>query len=64
MGDAALFTSLLAAYRRAPDVTRRRIYLETMEAVYPNVRQKIILDETLKGILPLLPLTPGGEVKP
>ena len=55
-GDAALFNSLLAAYRRAPDVTRRRIYLETMQAVYPNVRQKIILDETLEGILPLLPL--------
>jgi len=64
MGDAALFTSLLAAYRRAPDVTRRRIYLETMEAVYPNVRQKIILDETLKGILPLLPLTTPGGVTP
>jgi membrane protease subunit HflK len=66
-GDAALFTSLLAAYRRAPDVTRRRLYLETMEAVYPNVRQKIILDEALKGILPLLPLSPqptGGVVKP
>jgi len=62
MGDAALFNSLLAAYRRAPDVTRRRIYLETMQAVYPNVRQKIVLDETLEGILPLLPLTPG--VKP
>ena len=56
MGDAALFNSLLAAYRRAPNVTRRRIYLETMQAVYPNVRQKIILDETLEGILPLLPL--------
>ncbi len=56
-GDAELFKSLLAAYRRAPEVTRRRIYLETMQAVYPNVQQKIVLDETLKGILPLLPLT-------
>jgi len=53
-GDAALFNSLLAAYRRAPEVTRRRIYLETMQAVYPNVQQKIVLDEALKGILPLL----------
>ena len=56
-GDAELFKALLAAYSRAPEVTRRRIYLETMLAVYPNVRQKIILDETLQGILPLLPLT-------
>ena len=62
MGDADLFTSLLAAYRRSPDVTRRRIYLETMQAVYPNVQQKIILDEALQGVLPLLPLT--GERRP
>ena len=60
-GDAALFNSLLAAYRRAPEVTRRRIYLETMQAVYPNVQQKIVLDETLRGILPLLPLSQGGK---
>jgi len=58
-GDADLFNSLLAAYRRAPEVTRRRIYLETMQAVYPNVRQKIVLDQALQGILPLLPLTEG-----
>jgi len=61
-GDGELFKSLLAAYRRAPEVTRRRIYLETIQAVYPNVRQKIILDQTLQGILPLLPL--NREVKP
>jgi membrane protease subunit HflK len=60
-GDADLFNSLLAAYRRAPNVTRRRLYLETMQAVYPNVRQKIILDEALQGILPLLPLTEGRQ---
>ncbi len=60
-GDAELFKSLLAAYRRAPEVTRRRIYLETMQAIYPNVKQKIVLDETLKGVLPLLPLTDGRK---
>ncbi len=61
-GDAELFKALLAAYRRAPEVTRRRIYLETMQAVYPNVQQKIVLDQALQGILPLLPLT--REAKP
>ncbi len=61
-GDAAAFTALLAAYRRAPDVTRRRIYLETMNTLYPKVKNKIVLDEDLKGILPLLPL--GAGVKP
>ena len=60
-GDAALFNSLLAAYRRAPEVTRQRIYLETMQAVYPVVQRKIILDEALSGILPLLQLTTGGN---
>ncbi|MDH5805815.1 MAG: FtsH protease activity modulator HflK, partial [Gemmatimonadota bacterium] len=60
-GDADLFNSLFDAYRRAPEVTRRRIYLETMLAVYPNVRQKIVLDETLEGILPLLQLNQGGN---
>jgi membrane protease subunit HflK len=60
-GDAELFNSLLAAYRRAPEVTRRRIYLETMQAVYPNVRQKIVLDQALQGILPLLPLSQGRQ---
>lgn len=61
-GDAELFRALLAAYRRAPEVTRRRIYLETMQAMYPNVQQKVVLDQTLQGILPLLPL--NREVKP
>jgi membrane protease subunit HflK len=60
-GDAELFKSLLAAYQRAPEVTRRRIYLETMQAVYPNVQQKIVLDETLSGVLPLLQLTEGRK---
>jgi membrane protease subunit HflK len=62
-GDAALFRELLAAYRRAPEVTRRRIYLETMEQVLPGVRRKIVIDEGMKGLVPLLNLG-GQEVKP
>lgn len=62
-GDAALFTSVLEAYRRAPDVTRRRIYLETMGELLPTIQQKVLLDEDLKGLIPLLPLG-GKEVKP
>jgi membrane protease subunit HflK len=61
-GDAALFRSVLAAYRRAPDVTRRRIYLETMQEVLPQVERKVFLDDSLKGVLPLLSL--DKEVKP
>jgi len=59
-GDASLFKNLLKAYKRAPVVTRRRIYLETMSKIYPKVNQKIILDKELKGVLPLIPL--GKEV--
>ena len=60
-GDAELFTQLYAAYSRAPEVTRRRLYLETMSTLYPKVKKKIIMDDNLQGIMPLLPL--GGEVK-
>jgi len=60
-GEVVLFDELLAAYRRAPEVTRRRLYLETMEAVYPKLERKILLDDDLKGVLPLLNL--GGEVE-
>ncbi|HEU4522237.1 MAG TPA: FtsH protease activity modulator HflK, partial [Thermoanaerobaculia bacterium] len=55
-GDAELFTQVHAAYSRAPEVTRRRMYLETMGIIYPKVQRKIILDEGLQGVLPLLPL--------
>jgi membrane protease subunit HflK len=46
----------MAAYERAPEVTRRRIYIETMQAVLPGIRSKIIVDESTRSILPLLDL--------
>jgi membrane protease subunit HflK len=55
-GDAALFNALLAAYQRAPGVTRRRMYLETMNEIYPKVKRKVVLDEAAKNVLPLLNL--------
>ncbi len=61
-GDAALFDEVYAAYRRAPEVTRRRIFLETMATIYPAMRRKILLDNGLEGVLPLLQLD-GAEVK-
>lgn len=59
-GDAALFNALLAEYIKAPEVTRRRLYLETMNEVLPNVKSKIILDESAQGILPMLQLDKQG----
>ncbi len=64
-GDASLFNSLYEAYRQSPDVTRTRMYLETMGTVLPLVQSKIIVDADLKGVLPLLnlndSLSKGGK---
>lgn len=55
-GDVARFRELLTQYEKAPEVTRQRLYLETMEKVLPRMERKIILDEDAKQILPLLNL--------
>jgi membrane protease subunit HflK len=55
-GDVARFSALLAEYNKAPEVTRRRIYVETMQEVMPGIRSKIIVDEQTRSILPLLNL--------
>ncbi|MBE0666796.1 MAG: protease modulator HflK, partial [Bacteroidales bacterium] len=54
LGEAARFNALYREYIRAPEVTRRRIYLETMENVIPRVGHKIITDEKGNNVLPLL----------
>lgn len=56
-GDAEKFTLLLTEYRKAPEVTRRRIYLEEMQALLPSLQKKIIVDDSLKNIFQTLPLT-------
>jgi len=55
-GDAQRFVALQEEYRKAPEVTRTRIYLETLTAVLPAAGKKLIFDEKAKGILPLFPL--------
>jgi membrane protease subunit HflK len=60
-GDAALFESVYREYAKAPSVTRRRLYLETLNDILPKIKKKIIIDEKQKNILPLLNL--GEEVK-
>ena len=56
-------TPLLAEYTKAPEVTRRRIYIETLQEVLPGIRSKIIIDEQSRSILPLLNLDPLGSSK-
>jgi membrane protease subunit HflK len=62
-GEAARFSSLYAEYRKAPEVTRRRFYLETLGEVLPRTGRKIIIDEKAKGFIPLLEMR-GKEVAP
>jgi membrane protease subunit HflK len=60
-GDASRFTSVLTEYSNAPEVTRKRLYLETMEQVLGDI-DKTILDESIAGgesgnnVVPYLPL--------
>lgn len=60
-GDAARFRDIYAEYRKAPEVTRRRIFIETMGTVLPKLGRKIIVDENSKNVIPLLQL--GNEGK-
>ena len=53
-GDAARFSARLAEYIKAPEVTRRRIYIETLQDVMPGIRSKIIVDERTRSMAPLL----------
>ena len=55
-GDADLFRQVFSAYQKAPEVTRTRIYLETLNEVLATGPQKIIMDTEAKGLLPLLNL--------
>ncbi|TYO97629.1 protease FtsH subunit HflK [Geothermobacter ehrlichii] len=55
-GEADRFLSILTEYRKAPEVTRRRMYLETLEEVLPRLDEVYILDEQGGAILPLLQL--------
>ncbi len=55
-GEANRFNSVYNEYRKAPEVTRRRIYLETMARVLPKAGRKVVVDDDLRGILPLLNL--------
>lgn len=63
-GNVARFSALLAEYSKAPEVTRRRIYIETLQDVMPRIRSKIVIDEQTRSILPLLNLDSRNEDRP
>ena len=53
-GDAMRFLEIEREYRRSPNVTRTRIYLETMDQIIPKAGKKVLVDEKVKGVLPML----------
>lgn len=67
-GEAARFVSVYTEYVKAPEITRRRLYLETMERVFGGMN-KVILDgvsggESGQGVVPFLPLNELGRMTP
>lgn len=65
-GESARFTAMLAQYREAPEVTRTRLYIETMREVLPRAGRVVVVQEDQRGPLPLLDLDPAraGKERP
>ncbi len=62
-GEASRFSAVLAEYQKAPEVTRKRLYLETMEEVMSRIN-KVVIDEKAsggQGVVPFLPLNELGR---
>jgi len=62
-GEVSAFNALLREYAKAPEVTRTRLYLEAMAEVLPDVERVVIVDEDVKGLVPLLSLSDLQETK-
>ena len=59
-GEAERFMKVYASYMQAKDVTQKRFYLEAMTRIMNSAKQIYVVDEALKGVLPLLNLKAGG----
>lgn len=60
IGEVSAFRDLHTEYVRAPQVTRQRIYYETMQDILPTIGNKVITDQDGSGVLPLLQMQMGG----
>jgi len=58
-GEATRFSAILAQYQRAPEVTRRRLYLEAIGSILPEAKALYIVDSDQKALLPMLRLESG-----
>ena len=59
-GNADRFTAIFNQYAKAKEVTKQRLYLETMKEILPKIGKKLVIDEKTTGILPLFQLEQGG----
>ena len=57
-GEAAQFLTVLTEYKQSKEVTRRRLYLEAMEAILPGITIFIVEQDSASNLLPFLPLAP------
>ncbi|MCF6153981.1 MAG: FtsH protease activity modulator HflK [Candidatus Brocadia sp.] len=62
-GDIKAFLAVYEEYKKAEDVTRRRLFLETMSKVIPKCEKLYIFDNEVKGFLPILDLAGEGVKK-
>jgi len=60
-GEATRFRAILEEYQRAPEVTRRRLYLEALGAILPEAKALYIIDGDQKTLVPWLPLGLGDK---
>ena len=58
-GESVRFSAVLAEYRQAPEVTRSRLYLETINEVLPNIGQVLVVQDGQMSPLPLLDVNRG-----
>ena len=60
-GDAAAFNEVRTAFRKAPDVTRRRLYIDAMQDVLASADKVTVIDPNVKGVLPLFNQLPTSK---
>ncbi len=61
-GDVARFNSIFKEYKKAKDVTRTRMYIETLSSVLPQLKEIVVVDQSNMGVLPLLNLSGGSSL--
>ena len=60
-GEATRFRAVLDEYQQAPEVTRRRLYLEALATILPEAKALYVIDHDQKSLVPWLPLEPGSK---